>query len=344
MRLAAIFTFVAVLVLQNAAAEGAPPETIKEAADAADGVVVGLAIGHGEGGSFPYIEVRVLEVLKGKDPGRTLAAAFPQEAISGISMRAVQAAHGTVYIIAYSTRKDEKGRYIYMGPRFDSREVIASPENITAVNPDSVLLHVPTFEEALSESDIVAVGTIDYENFEENEAGKKTVSIESDKLYFDISEVIEGDLPEKRIRLALDGNYYYWLFYGGGFTVKGAALVSQDPKLLLIRKKGGEYHYSGPGFTSRYFLATPENISLTRRLLKELAEKPEPPDEPASAASPERDWTWWIVGAAGAVVALVAALIVSKVDYKYDRRRERLEIHGSNPHSDSDSDSSRNKP
>jgi hypothetical protein len=344
MRLAAVFMLVAVLFLQAAVAEGALPETIKEAADAADGVVVGLAIGHGEGGSFPYIEVRVLEVLKGKDPGRTLAAAFPQEAISGISMRAVQAAHGTVYIIPYSTRKDEKGRYIYMGPRFDSREVIASPENISAVNPDSVLFQVPTFEEALRESDIVAVGTIDYENFEENEAGKKTVSIESDKLYFNILEVIEGGLPEKRVRLALGGNYYYWLFYGGGFTVKGAALVSQDPKLLLIRKKGEVYHYAGPGFTSGYFLATPENISLTRRLLRERTQEAAPQDEPASATNPEHDWTWWIVGAAAAVVALVAALLVSNVDYKYDRRRERFEIHDGSPHSDSDPGSSESKP
>jgi hypothetical protein len=326
MRLTAVFTLITVLVLQNSVAEGALPETIKEAADAADGVVVGLATGHGEGGSFPYIEVRVLEVLKGKDPGRTLAAAFPQEAIAGISMRAVQAAHGVVYIIPYKGPKDEKGRYAYAGPRFDSRQVIASPENISAVNPDSVLFQVPTFEEALRESDIVVVGTINYENFKENEDGKKTLSIESDELYFDIAEVIKGNLPERKIKLVLSSGYYYWLFYGGGHTIKGATLVSPDPKLLLIKKKGEEYHYAGPAFTSPYFQATHDNISIARQLSAE-----------------ERDLTWWIVGAAAALIALVAALLVSKVDYKYDRRRERFEIHGDNPYSDSGADSSENK-
>jgi len=326
MRLAAVFTFITVLVLHNAVAEGALPETIKEAADAADGVVVGLAISHGEGGSFPYIEVRVLEVLKGKDPGRTLAAAFPQEAVAGISMRAVQAAHGTVFVIPYKGPKNEKGQYSYAGPRFDSRQIIASSKNISAVNPDSVLFQIPTFEEALGESDIVAVGTINYENFKQNEAGKKTLSIESDELYFDIAQVIKGNLHEKKIKLVLSSGYYYWLFYGGGHTIKGAPLVSPDPKLLLIKKKGQEYHYTGPVFTSPYFLATHDNISLARQL-----------------SSGERDLTWWIVGAAAALTALVAALLVSKVDYKYDRRRERFEIHGDNPYSDSGADSSENK-
>ena len=325
MKLVIGLLIITVFALHAAFAEGKLPETIKEAADAADGVVVGLATGFGEGGSFPYIEVKVLEVLKGKDPGPTLSAAFSQEAVAEVSMRAVQAAHGVVYIIPYRDSKDEHGRYAYAGPKFDSRQIIASPKNISVINPDSKIFETPTFEVAVKESDIVAVGKISYENFEDNEAGKKAFNLE-DELHFSISEVIKGDIPENKITLGLSGRYFYWLFYEGGFTIKGAPLVSQESKLLLINKKGEKYHYAGPVFTSPYFQATPENISLARQLI-----------------SGPGDLTWWIVGAAAALIALLAALLVSKVDYKYDRRRERFEIHGDNPYSDSGADASETK-
>ncbi len=324
MRLTAVLILTAIFVYPTAAAAEIP-KNLKEAVEAADGVVVGLAIGHGEGGSFPFIEVRVLEVLKGKNPGKTVAAAFPQEAVAGVNMRTVRAEHGAVFIIPYKGPKDERERYAYAGPRFDSRQIIASPENISAVNPKSRIFETPTFEAALVDSDAVAIGRISYENFENDEAGKKAFSFEN-KLYFHISEIIKGDIPEKKIVLELSGKYYYWLFYGGGLTIKGAPLVSQEPKLLLIRKQGAEYYYAGPIFTSQYFLATHDNIALARQL-----------------SAVQWDLTWWFVGAAAALVALVAALLVSKVDYKYDRRRERFEIHGNNPYSGSDPDRSGSK-
>jgi hypothetical protein len=326
MKLAGVLLTGIFVILQAAPASAVLPESIKEAAEAADGVVVGLGIGYGSGGSFPYIEVRVLEVLKGKDPGETLAAAFPQEAVTGVDIPAVQETHGTVFIIAYRGPKDERGRYAYAGPKFDSRQIIASPENIAAVDPKARIFEIPAFEAALRESDIVAVVEVSYENTEDSD-GKKVFNIESDELHFRIVDVVKGDLTDTKIRLRLGGRYFYWLFYGGGFTVKGAPLVSQEPKLLLIKKQGADYYYAGPVFTSQYFLATPENIALVRRL-----------------NAGHKDLTWWIAGAAAALVALVAALLISKVDYKYDRRRERFEIPGDNPYSDPGPGSSKGKP
>ncbi len=321
-----ILTFICIL-LSPAFATAGIPKDLKEAAEAADGVIVGLAMGHGEGGGFPYVEFRVLEVLKGKDPGEKLSAALPQEAISGLSIFKIRAEHGQLYIVPYRGPKNEKGRYTFAGPRFDSKEIIASPENIAIVKPGCRLFEIPSFEQALKEADAAAVATVNYDKAK-IEDGKASLNIEGGKFYYRVEELLKGSLPERDITVLLGGKYLYYLFYGGNFPGKGEPLISQGPKILLVRKEGEKLYYAGPEFTSARFPATPENIAEARRLLE--LETVEP------AARPGFDWTWWIVGAAAAIVALIAAILVSKVDYKYDRRRERLEKLRSADTSDSD--------
>ena len=300
----------AAIVLCPAAASAEIPGDLKSAAETADGVVIGLNASFGSG-SYPFMEVWVLEVLKGADPGEKLAISFPAGTVPSGDPMAVLKKHGSKFIIAYRGPKDENGRYIYAGPVFDSAEIVATRENAGIVRPGSFRLEIPPFEQALEEADIVAPAI--YSRYEPNTA--------LNRIEFRVESALKGICPEGAVTVILGGRYLHWLTTEPArMQEKVNPLLTGEPRLLLLKEKDGKLYYAGPEFTSPYFPATPGKLAEARRLIEE--QKNPPPKMPDDSGF---DWTWWIVGAVAAVVALIAALLVSKVDYKYDRRRERLE-------------------
>lgn len=299
MRLLALL--LAMLVLSPTPVLADVSQDLKSAAESADGVIIGLAQDFSTG-AYSYLDLLVLEVLKGPDPGENLGVVIPPELISGTDIMEVRRAHGNLFIIPYRGPVDEKGWYTYAGPRFDSPEIIATPENADVVKPGAKVFHVPSFEQAIREADAVAI--VGHIYYNPNEDIKK--------LRCRVTDILKGHLPEKNITVSLGGNYLYWIF--GKYNVNCAPLGTRTFKILPLTKDNRSLRYAGPEFTSPYFSATSANLAEVRRLL-EAKEEP--------VAKSEFDWTWWIVGAAAAVVALIAALLVSKVDYKYDRRKGR---------------------
>lgn len=329
MKLVPIFIFV-IAAFWLATLCAAPPESLRAAAENADGVVVGLLKGHGTG-AFPYMDFSVLEVLKGKQPDGDFGVVFPPETVSDIDLFEVLRAHGSVYIIPYKLQKDENGRYAYAGPRLDSEDIIASRANIETLKPDSSLFNIPSFEEALTQADVAAVVIPDYSKFE-GEGNTRSFNIQEGYFFYVVHDVLKGYLPETNITVTLRGKYLYWLFFGGGFTKKGQPLISDNEKILLLKKADGKLYYAGPEFTTPRLSATLKNITETRRMIQSQRQSPQ--------VKTDFSWTWWIIGTAAAIVAFIAALVISKIDYKYDRRRERLEKLRSGSGSDSGSDSS----
>jgi hypothetical protein len=306
MRLAAVLLTMVLVICPAALAD--VPENLKDAADAADGVIIGLIMGCGTGG-FPYMDFCVLDVLKGPSPGEKLGVAFPPETISGINVFKPGAKHGSILIIPYSRPLDKFGRYTYAGPRFDSQEIIATPENAAIVKPGSKLFEIPSSEQAVKEADVVAIGTIN--SYDDDK--------EANKAYYHVTDILKGRLSKRDIAVVLGSRYLYWIFSSRDYQANLEPVKAKDPRILLLKRQGQQLYYAGPVFTSARFPATPENIAEVCRLL-EISDS---------------GWTWWIVGVVAALVALIAAVLVSKVDYKYDRRRERLEKLRSSDDSDS---------
>jgi hypothetical protein len=285
------------------------PKDIIEASEAADGVIIGLQTSFGTG-AYPYMEFYVLEVLKGPDPGEKLAVYFPTGTVANGDPMAVLKKHGSKFIIAYDGPIDKNGRFTYAGPKFDSVDIIATQENADKVKPGSFRFKMPSFEEAVRDADVIASAV--YVKYEPNKA--------LNKLHFRIIvNLIKGDLPGKDITVTLGGAYLHWLTLDiPAMQEKINPLLTIEPRLLMLKKEGDKLYYANPKLT--HFPATPANLDKIHNLLKNNNEK-----LPNTSKDKIFDWTWWIVGAIAAIVAFFAAIIMSKVDYKYDRRRERLE-------------------
>jgi len=314
----------AVLVFITTSALAELPGDLKSASESADGVIIGYCKTFGTGGR-PFMDFLVLEVLKGPDPGEKLGVALMRESLSGIDILKLFTSHGHIYIVPYRGPANEDGRYTYAGPRFDSKEIIATPENAAIVKPGSTLFEIPSFEEAVAGADIIVLAR--YLKYDPD--------TDLTRIYFQGVSILKGSLPERDITVFLGGKYLYW------FTIsipdmqeKLNPLRTHEPRILLLKKEKQKLYYAGPEFTSPYLPATPENVAEVRRLLEAVREE--------TPRKSEFDWTWWIAGAIAAVVAFFAAMLVSKVDYKHDRRRERLEKlrDSSNPDTDSGEQSS----
>jgi hypothetical protein len=300
------------------------PSNLEEAAESADGVIMGYSTRFGTGG-FPFMDFIVIETLKGPNPGEKISVALPQEAIEGVNIFEIDGARNHTYIIPYRGPADDKGRFAYVGPKLDSMEIAATAENARKIKPGSFNYELPSFEQAVKEADLVVLAV--YMKYDPNE--------ELDRFYFQAVEVLKGHLAKDDLTVILKGKYLYWFTRGGTpeMQTRLNPLLTRDPRILCLRRVKNNFYYAGPEFTSPRFPSNPANLAELRRL---LTEKKEPP--PADTGL---DWTWWIVGAIAAVLALIAARLVSKIDYKYDRRRERLEKLRAGSDNDSDTDPGR---
>jgi hypothetical protein len=236
-----------------------------------------------------------------------MSVALAPESVAGIDIFQVRRERGDVFIIPYGAPADGKGRYPYTGPRFDSPELEASPENILALRPDCSLFDLPSFDRAAKEADVAAVA--EYIYYDPNK--------EIDTMHCRIAEILKGAAPAPEIPVRLPGKYLYWMFSRHNYLKHCTPLGTETPKLVLLRKEAGGLHYAGVEFTSPFFPAALETLAELRRLLAK--------GDGASPHARGRAWAWWAAGAAAAVAAFFIARFASKVDYKHDRRLKRLE-------------------